>query len=660
LHRFASATMKVNIDHLKSDCRDKSSRRHLSDAYTPQHAMTTPTASNTEKPANTPDTVVSEESASSSDNEADGSLENEIEEIHWESTRSTEALFGPTKGIRIGHLQLDSHIVSSRRQLSDSHTRQNEITTPAATNADKPFSTPDTVVSEESAFSSDNEADANLENELEEAQWEASLSMEALLGLAKGIRIVTHLMQRYHHNPDLQAPSSRRLAVCNSREKSAKGSSELKTSTNLEDHHPGIYSSFMSEGGQPLADLTQELGSVIGSDLLRLINTANTVRDHIRLLSEEASTLDDHVIRAGDEAEKAKNRAEVAEAMSLRLYKQNALLKKRVTKLNMHRSVLVNEIKKLRTAAEEIREQDSLSRIVGAMRIHEAYLRYGRPENENNLLLSRKNDTLMENDLIQASICKVANAASPSTAMIETENVELGSRHEEQKQASYFVFNKSDTSCYDDNGIYPEALEAVSSKENISQKSLPSRVNRDPDLKVKCDGSDSILVLTSGRPCDGGSIKAASGPKKIFSGGPFSRQNDVQGGGFRMKRFFQRGISPTRDASTRSPLISLENVTVCGNVGPKSHELREHSETNHLKVNPNGGEFEVFSNIEAAFRRTTLASATPVPVVVGNVFQNVKPTSKPLFVALPPDDDDCSVEEIGSPRVEVGPGLYLV
>ncbi|CAB9500664.1 expressed unknown protein [Seminavis robusta] len=120
-------------------------------------------------------------------------------------------------------------------------------------------------------------------------------------------------------------------------------------------------------------------GTVFGTDLLRLWDAAQHMRDFARLVSEESSISANDILQAQAVARNALRRAKRAESVAHNLHTRNRELKRQVLKLSGERRLLVQEVKSLRQQAATARKLDMQrllhQHVAGALLVHEEHLK---------------------------------------------------------------------------------------------------------------------------------------------------------------------------------------------------------------------------------------------------------------------------------------------
>lgn len=164
----------------------------------------------------------------------------------------------------------------------------------------------------------------SLAEQLEEAQLDAKKSAEALDYLVSGIRAVKRILDNH----------------------SDEGEKESKAESIAKDE-------------DLIANLSERLHGILGSDLLALANAANMARGHIKLASEEAASAVSEMQEARKEAEESKTKARTAAKVSKKLYEDNLALQNQVDHLKRERKTLVKAVRNLQKVQEKTSKFDT-------------------------------------------------------------------------------------------------------------------------------------------------------------------------------------------------------------------------------------------------------------------------------------------------------------
>lgn len=108
-----------------------------------------------------------------------------------------------------------------------------------------------------------------------------------------------------------------------------------------------------------ISAISNQLVGVLGSTLLGVWNATNRVREHIQLQGEENALLLQELQQTKQLCLDAHGRAERADKLNCRLYREKQSLVSEVRRLQTDRKVLVKECKALRKAAKVTRELES-------------------------------------------------------------------------------------------------------------------------------------------------------------------------------------------------------------------------------------------------------------------------------------------------------------
>eukprot|EP00526_Cylindrotheca_closterium_P000492 CAMPEP_0113660734 /NCGR_PEP_ID=MMETSP0017_2-20120614/33060_1 /TAXON_ID=2856 /ORGANISM="Cylindrotheca closterium" /LENGTH=373 /DNA_ID=CAMNT_0000575393 /DNA_START=89 /DNA_END=1210 /DNA_ORIENTATION=- /assembly_acc=CAM_ASM_000147 len=185
----------------------------------------------------------------------------------------------------------------------------------------------------------------SLAQQLEEAKLDAKKSAEALDDLISGIRAVKRILD--NHADDDEKESAKEESIVKDEELIA----------NLSDRLPGI----------------------LGSDLMALVNAANMARGHAKLASDEAASAVSEMQEARKEAEESNTKARTAAKISKKLYEDNLVLQQQVVHLKKERRTLVKAVKDLQQEQEQTSRFDTWrlleEHVQNSVTIHEMILK---------------------------------------------------------------------------------------------------------------------------------------------------------------------------------------------------------------------------------------------------------------------------------------------
>lgn len=175
-----------------------------------------------------------------------------------------------------------------------------------------------------------------------QARWDAEQSGEALNHLSEGIRAVKRILERF-----------------------AYGEGDIQES--------------LKKDIQQVHELSSRLYGVLGSDLLALINAADTIRDHSRLAFQETAEVVTDLNKARLQAEESSLQAKQSRKVGRKLLEDNLELKGEIERLRREKRLLVKEVKTLREEAAETRKFDSWrlleQHVLGSIAVHEMILK---------------------------------------------------------------------------------------------------------------------------------------------------------------------------------------------------------------------------------------------------------------------------------------------
>ena len=208
----------------------------------------------------------------------------------------------------------------------------------------------------------------SLEEELQHSKADAQETLTALLQFAEGVRAITRHMQ-----------SATTSNYDSSKSSSTEEKEEEKEDSKSDDDTPSPPLSAMVVSPESLVADTCLEGTVFGTDLVRLLDTAHHIRDYARLVSEESSVSAHDVLQAQQTAQSALQRAFKAESLARNLAHKTITLQRRVQQLEAEKKVLAKEVKSLRQYVATARQTDMerllQQHVVGALLLHEGQLK---------------------------------------------------------------------------------------------------------------------------------------------------------------------------------------------------------------------------------------------------------------------------------------------
>lgn len=229
----------------------------------------------------------------------------------------------------------------------------------------------------ESTNMNDNNNNKRLQEEIDRAQLDAQETMKALLDFAEGVRTITKHMQSATTGSSSTSTCDADDNEMDEETKSADDDDKDDCSKNSNSSSSNTLTTRLQM--ETMISETCLAGTVFGTDLLRLFEQAHHVRDYVRTVHEESSLSAQDVTEAQETAQKAVQRARLAESVARKLFKSNAALQRRVHKLTSEKKVLVQEVKTLREQVVTTRkiEMERLlqQHVVGALLLHEGQLK---------------------------------------------------------------------------------------------------------------------------------------------------------------------------------------------------------------------------------------------------------------------------------------------
>eukprot|EP00980_Cylindrotheca_fusiformis_P030420 scaffold24796_cov211-Cylindrotheca_fusiformis.AAC.3 len=259
-----------------------------------------------------------------------------------------------------------------------------------------------------------------LEQQLEEAQLDAKKSADALEALVTGVRAVKRILDRH-----------------------------------AEDDSASTNSVTVAEEEDLLARISKGLHGVLGSDLLALANSANMARGHAKLTSEEASALVSDIHAANEKAKEAEIRAQKAEKLSRKLYKENLALQQQVGQLKGERRTLVKAVKELRQVQEETNKFDSWrlleEHVHNSISIHEMIMR--TPTSGARIPVEFETPVVVEkSDAFQTS--PVSNSADNESGRDDCERLSVSTEKKSGSSSPPPGLEEATASCSEDSLSY--------------------------------------------------------------------------------------------------------------------------------------------------------------------------------------------------------------
>jgi len=229
-------------------------------------------------------------------------------------------------------------------------------------------------------------------SELEILREECQKTMDALIQLAEGVRIVTRQMKQQQKYSPEEYNYDHSIETNFEEEEEEELTTELpplrsRTFSSSETTTASFSSSILpSDDDKQLNDITQSLdGTGFGADLVGLSLTANMINERVRLATNEASILTEDMTSANRTTNDALDQSQKAIQTAKKKYKENKRLKSQLEYLKLERKVLCREVKTLRkennylkNLEHESKRQEILlaleQHIHGALQIHEQQL----------------------------------------------------------------------------------------------------------------------------------------------------------------------------------------------------------------------------------------------------------------------------------------------
>lgn len=498
---------------------------------------------------------------------------------------------------------------------------------------DEELCTPDERV-ETTTKLAESSSTAQLRYELEEARMNERELTQALSHLTEGIRAVKRIIER---------------TPC---------SSEMQPVRIGDDSSEATEKSILSADDRFLSELSGKCGSVIGSDLLGLVNVANMVRDHAYLASEEASTLLQDFQSAQQATEKENERATKAGIIVRKLYKESVALKKDNGKLRKERRVLAGEVKSLREELETTKQFDMWrlleQHVLTGIQVHEKILTRAPQKREKSVEMLR--DELKEEG---------SNNSDPVFVLkVESQNVDKRPENESRNQE------------HPGSGATQDKEILNAGVNEGQQRAKSEKLNADEGIaSIK---ATKLTVDFAGMSGFGGAVGFGYGARfgkksiaklirKPSKQPPQTSDNPHRDSSFvlvaedRMRNFFT-------DHGRTSPSLSVAETTVCCTEDSVGDSKYAHNQSNIpglaeelLKFKPHGVTFRDDGK-EAASRLAT-PTYTPETSPSGFVLSpDLKPICDPkilrtLAIASQGKDAEC-VEDLPSTRTCLSHGLY--
>ena len=254
---------------------------------------------------------------------------------------------------------------------------------PAASDVEIPIRDPETVESLKLR-------NAQLEEKLKAAKFDAKETLLALLQMAEGVRVITKQMQSATH---------------------VNGEEETNTTGSIitpeESKKEELTEQFFSDS---IVKETCLRGTIFGTDLLRLWDAAQHTRDFSRMVSEESKLSVEDIIQAQTTAKKALKRAKRAESAVRKLQQENKTLHVQLEKTTSERRVLLKEVKSLRqyvaTSRKMEMEQLLQQHVAGALLLHEEQLKAMSAQQRKLRHEEEKKKDEEDLELVQAEDCQ--------------------------------------------------------------------------------------------------------------------------------------------------------------------------------------------------------------------------------------------------------------